>query len=161
MSEQNREWSIAEVAFGEVPPIPVVRVEVTPAPVAPKTARQALVDTITAWSVQYDLPLPEGVGVDIDDDDDNDLTVTLHGLTLRDGDIVQNQRDYLWTGVITVSVAVSGTITASNEDEANDLAESALRDASVASIVVDGYGTDVYYEGHDIEDYDLHDVDPQ
>jgi hypothetical protein len=161
MSEQNREWSIAEVAFGEVPPIPVVRVEVTPEPVVSKTARQALVDTITAWSVQYDLPLPGGVDIDIDDDNDNDLTVTLQGLTLKDGDIVQNQRDYLWTGSITVSVAVSGTVKASSEDEAHHHAEDAIRNASIDAIDVEGYGGDVYYEGHDIEDYDLHDVDPQ
>ncbi len=160
MSESNREWSIAEVAFGEVPPVPVVRVAVTPEPVAPKTARQALADTIAAWSVQYDLPLP--TGVDLDNDDEGDLTVTLQGLTLDNAlAIVRRERDYLWTGVITVTVAVSGTVTASNEDEANDLAESALRDASIDSIEVEGYGTDVYYEGHDIEDYDLHDVDPQ
>ncbi len=160
MSEQNREWSIAEVTFGEVPPIPVVRVEVTPEPVAPKTVRQALVDTITAWSVQYDLPLPEGV--DIDNDDDGDLRVTLQGLALDVAlGIVPRKREYLWTGTIAVSVAVSGTITASNEDEAHSLAEDALRDASIDSIEVEGYGTDVYYEGHDIEDYDLHDVDPQ
>jgi hypothetical protein len=155
-----REWSIAEHVYGEVPPTQVPYAFNEKAePVVSKTARQALVDTITAWSVQYDLPLPEGV--DIGTDDDNDLTVTLQGLTLKDGDIVQNQRDYLWTGVITVSVAVSGTVTASNEDEANDLAESALRDASIDYIEVDGYGTDVHCEGHDIEDYDLHDVDPQ
>jgi hypothetical protein len=159
MSEQNREWSIAEVAFGEVPPIPVVRVEVTPEPVAPKTARQALVDTITAWSVQYDLPLT--AGVNIDNDDDDDLQVTLQGLTLELGSINAKRREYLWTGAITVSVAVSGTVTASSEDEAHELAEEALRNTSIDSIEVDGYGTDVYYEGHDIEDYDLHDLDAQ
>jgi hypothetical protein len=147
MSEQNREWSVAEVVFGEVPPIPV----------APKTARQALVDTITAWSVEYDLPLPEGVGVGIDLD--GDLSVSLGGLTLEDGDIVAKEREYLWTGVVTVSVSVSGTVKASSEDEANDLAERALSLASIDSIEVDGYRTDVYYEGHNIEDYNLHDVD--
>jgi hypothetical protein len=153
MSEQSREWSIAEVVFGEVPPIPAAQPVVEP-----KTARQALVDTITAWSAQYDLPL-EDVAYDVDDD--NNLAITLQGLTLKGGDIVPNQREYLWTGTITVSVAVSGTVKASSEDEANDLAESALRDASIDSIEVDGYGTDVYYEGHDIEDYDLHDLDEQ
>jgi len=159
MSESNREWSIAEVAFGEVPPIPVVRVEVTPEPVAPKTARQALVDTITAWSVQYDLPLPEGVGVGIDLD--GDLSVSLEGLTLEDGNIIVREREYLWTGVITVSVAVSGTVKARSEDEAHGLAEDALSNASIESVDVEAYHGDVYYEGHDIEDYDLHDLDEQ
>jgi hypothetical protein len=159
MSEQSREWSIAEVAFGEVPPIPVVKVEVSPEPVAPKTARKALVDTITAWSVQYDLPLPEGVGVGIDLD--GDLSVSLEGLTLVDGDIVVREREYLWTGVITVSVAVSGTVKAATEDEAHDLAEDALRNASIESVDVEAYHGDVCYEGHDIEDHDLHDVDEQ
>jgi hypothetical protein len=147
------------IDLGEIPPLEYHKVSVTPEPVAQKTARQALIDTVTAWSVQYDLPLPEGV--DIDKDFDDDLTVTLQGLTLKDGDIVQKQRDYLWTGVITVSVAVSGTVTASNEDEAHTLAEEALRDASIDSVDVDGYRSDVNYEGHDIEDYDLHDLDGQ
>jgi len=159
MSEQNREWSIAEVAFGEVPPIPVVKVEVTPEPVAPKTARQALVDTITAWSVQYDLPLT--AGVNIDNDDDDDLQVTLQGLTLELGSINAKRREYLWTGTITVSVAVSGTVTASSADEAHELAEEALRNTSIDAVEVYGYESEVSYEGHDIEDHDLHDVDEQ
>jgi len=147
------------ISLGEIPPLEYHKVEVNPAPVAPKTARQALVDTITAWSVQYDLPLPEGVGVDTDFDDD--LRVTLEGLTLEDGDIVVREREYLWTGTITVSVAVSGTVKAQSEDEAHELAEDAVRNASIDAIEVDGYESDVYYEGHDIEDYNVHDVDEQ
>jgi hypothetical protein len=154
MTEQNREWSVAEVVFGEVPPIPAAQPVV-----APKTARQALIDTVTAWSVQYDLPLPEGV--DLDTDDDSDLTLTLQGLTLKDGDIVPNQREYCWTGTLTISVAVSGVVTASNEDEAHDLAVTALGDVSIDSLDIDGYGSDVSYEGYDIEGYDVHDVDAQ
>jgi hypothetical protein len=155
----DREWSIAEVAFGEVPPIPAAKVEVTPEPVAPKSARRALVDTITAWSVQYDLRLPEGV--DIDNDDDGDLRVTLQGLALDVAHgIVPREREYLWTGSISITVQVSGTVKASTEDEANDLADEALRNTSV-EVEADGYDTDVCYEGHEYEDHNLHDVDEQ
>ena len=147
------------IDLGEIPPLEYHKVEVTPEPVAPKTARQALIDTITAWSVQYDLPLP--TGVDLDNDYDGDLTVTLQGLTLDNVlAIVRRERDYLWTGTITLSVAVSGTVKACSEDEANDLADEALRNTSV-EIEADGYDTDVYYEGHEYEDHSLHDVDAQ
>jgi hypothetical protein len=158
MSESNREWSIAEVAFGEVPPAPVLRLESSPEAFH-RSARQSLADTITAWSVEHDLPLADNVEFGVDDE--GNLFVTLPGLTLEAGDIVQREREYLWTGTLTVLVQVSGTVKASSEDEAHDLADEALRDASVASIVVDGYCGDVYYEGHDIEDHDLHDVDEQ
>ncbi len=158
MSESNREWSIAEVAFGEVPPAPVLRLESSPEAFH-RSPRQSLANTIAAWSVEYDLPLTDGVEFGVDDD--GDLFVTLPGLTLEDGDIVQREREYLWTGVITVSVEVSGTVKASSEDDARDLAEDALRNASIESVEVDGYHGDVYYEGHDIEDYDLRDVDEQ
>jgi hypothetical protein len=155
-----REWSIAEYVYGEVPPTQVpVAFDEKAEPVAPKTARQALIDTLAAWSVQYDLPFDEGDLI-IDTDDDDDLRIVLPYITVdRVGDIVTRQREFHWTGSITVIVAVSGTVTASNEDEAHDLAEDALRNVSVDTVDIEGYEEDVNYEGHDVEDYDLHDVD--
>ena len=158
MSESNREWSIAEVAFGEVPPAPVLRLESSPEAFH-RSPRHALAESVEAWALEHDLPLTDRVEFGIDDE--GNLFVTLPGLTLEDGDIVQREREYLWTGVITVSVSVSGTVKASSEDDAHDLAEDALRNASIESVDVDGYHGDVYYEGHDIEDYDLHDLDEQ
>jgi hypothetical protein len=159
MTEQNREWSIAEIINGEVPPIPAINVEVNPEPVAPKTARQALVDTITAWSVQYDLPLSEGV--DLGTDDDNDLTVALQGLTLKGGDIVPNEREYRFTSTVTITVEVTGTVTASNEDEAHDKAEESLGDICVDGVDLSSWAGDIEVENYDVDNYSVDRISEQ
>jgi hypothetical protein len=159
MSESNREWSIAEVAFGEVPPAPALRLESSPEAFH-RSASDALRRAVADWAREHGLD--DGLDIALQNDEHGDAQVRLIGLEFdEDGDIVAKEREYLWTGVITVSVSVSGTVKARSEDDAHDLAEDALRNASIESVDVDGYHGDVYYEGHDIEDHDLHDVDEQ
>jgi len=153
MSEQNREWSIAEVAFGEVPPVPVLRLESSPEAFH-RSPRRALADAVEAWSVEHDLPLADGVEFGINED--GDLFVVLPGLTLEAGDIVTRQREYRWTGTVTIEVEVSGTVTAVNEDEAHDLAEEALSGLDLDSVELDGYGIVGFeVEGHGVENYEV------
>jgi hypothetical protein len=152
MSENNSAWSIVDL--GEAPPIPA-------APATPVKGRAERVrDAI------YEVLCEVNESVDRDDilfDEEGDtLVVRVDGFRTTDGgDIEAVEREYLWTGVITVSVSVSGTVTAANDDEAQLLAEDAVSLAYIDSIDVDGYSGDVYYEGHDIEDYNVHDVDKQ
>jgi hypothetical protein len=165
MSESNRDWSVAEQVFGEVPTLQPVKVEVTPEPPSGEAPRYVaspqddLRRVVLDWARRHNLD--DGLDIDLRGVD-GDAAVVLGGLEFDDyGYIVPKEREYLWTGTITVSVAVSGTVRSRSEDEASELAEYALRNASIDSVEVDGYETDVDYEGHDIYDYDLHDVDEQ
>lgn len=92
----------------------------------------------------------------VDTDPDNgDARITMTGLTLGDGgDLVPSEREYEWTGNLTVTVQVSGTVTARSEDEADELALEALRDVEVRFVEVDGAEDSDW----DLCDYDLDEV---
>jgi hypothetical protein len=158
MSESNREWSIAEVTFGEVPPIPTVKVEVSPLPVAQPVgsanARTDLRDAVEAWSERHGFSVDD---VCFETNTEGNLSVVLEGLTLDEhGDIVQNQREYEWYATITIEVQVSGTVTATDEDDAHDKADEAVGDIDLDGVQLDGYGVDGFdVEGYGIETYEV------
>lgn len=88
----------------------------------------------------------------VDTDPENgDARITMTGLTVDgSGDFVSAEREYEWTGTISITVQVSGTVTARSEDEAEDLARDAMRDVEVGSVEVDGA---------EASDWDLYDYD--
>jgi hypothetical protein len=115
-----------------------------PAALERLTAKQDLLNGLRDWQQRHGFPVD---GAIFGTDDDGDLTLVLTGLTLEDGDIVPNEREYEYTATITLEVTVRGSVTARNEDDARELAFDEVNgidwDINAYSVtVIDWTGTD-------------------
>lgn len=137
-------------------PWTVVEVTDTPqaAPAETRSTRAEVIDAVREIihrRLGVDLSGPEAlVGLL-----DNDAVVRLPGVTLNDArtDLVAAEREYEWTGTVTVEVTVEGTVTAQNRVEAAQEARELL---SGLGFDIDTYDAEVTDQQH--EDYRLWDV---
>jgi len=148
MTEQNREWSVAEVVFGEVPPIPAAQ------PVKPPTAAEDLRTVLGDWANRHDLD--NWLDITLANSAGGDATVTFDGLTFDDdGDIVYREREYRFTSTVTITVEVTGTVTARNEDDAHDEAEDILAQLCVDGVDLSSWAGDIEVENYDVDNYSV------
>lgn len=126
-------------------PWTVVEVTDTPkeAPVETRSTRaEVLASIIDIVHRRTGVDLTGEVTVEVDALTD-EVTIGLNGVTLSyGGDIIAAEREYEWTGTITVEVTVEGTVTARNKDEAAQEAEDLLRGLGFDISTYDGDVTD-------------------
>lgn len=126
-------------------PWTVVEVTDTPkeAPVETRTTRaEVLASIIDIVHRRTGVDLSGEVTVGLDPDTD-EVTISLNGVTLsHGGDIIAAEREYEWTGSVTIEVTVSGTVTARSEEEAEEQAEELLHSIGFSIDTYDGEVTD-------------------
>ena len=103
-----------------------------------KTQEQRLLEAVHAVVSESDADL-DLTDVLIDDDDDETLTIRIDGYRIDDaGRIVLAEREYEWTGEVTVTFTVHGTVTATSEDEADEKAERVAASVAISGVDFDG-----------------------